>query len=209
MPLLSTAYLPPIQYFTKMLGEEVVFLEQHEHYQKQTYRNRCVVCAASGPTVLTIPVVKLSGEKMPIRDVRIDYAMPWQRNHWKTLVSAYRNSPFFDYYEDDLRPFYEREEPFLFDFNEKLLHLVMGLLGLRIEVEYTTHYQSIAPAMDWRELISPKADYTADKKFKPQSYYQVFSSGKGFAANLSIIDLLCNEGNNSLSVLQSSLEPVR
>ena len=204
-PLLATAYWPPVQYFTKLVGESVFYLEQHENYQKQSYRNRCVIYAANGPTPLIIPVVKTTGEKMPIRDVRIDYAMAWQRTHWKAIVSAYRSSPFFEYYEDDFRPFYEKEERFLFDFNEKILRLALELTGLNPAIKYTDDFIQPTGSGDLRLLISPKVLSEADKKFRPQNYYQVFSSGKGFAANLSILDLLCNEGNNSLSVLQSSL----
>ena len=203
--LLPTAYWAPIQYYTKIVGQQSVYLEQHENYQKQTYRNRCVIYAANGPTALVIPVVKTQGVKMPIRDVRIDYSTPWQRVHWKAIVSAYRSSAFFDYYEDDIRPLYEHEEPFLFDFNERILHLALELIGLNTKVEYTAEFTPAnACEPDRRQLISPKVDAAVDTKFKPQSYYQVFAPSKGFAANLSILDLLCNEGNNSLSVLQAS-----
>ncbi|MCL2098616.1 MAG: WbqC family protein [Bacteroidales bacterium] len=204
-PLLPTAYWPPVQYYTKIVGQQAIYLEQHEHYQKQTYRNRCVIYAANGPTALVIPIIRMQGRKMPIRDVRIDYSTPWQRVHWKAIVSAYRSSAFFEYYEDDFRSFYEREETFLFDLNEKILHLTLELTGLHTKVGYTAEFiPSDGDMPDWRTLISPKVDFTADTKFKPQSYYQVFAPKHGFAANLSILDLLCNEGNNSLSVLQAS-----
>ena len=203
--LLPTAYFAPVQYYTKIVGQQLIYLEQHENYQKQTYRNRCVIYAANGPTALVIPVVKMQGRKMSIRDARIDYATPWQRVHWKAIVSAYRSSAFFDYYEDDFRPFYEKKEHFLFDFNEQLLRLVLELIGLNPQIAYTDKFTPAdANTPDWRQLISPKVNVTADVKFKPQSYYRVFAPDKGFTANLSILDLLCNEGNNSLSVLQAS-----
>lgn len=205
-PLLSTAYWAPVQYYTKIAGQPALYMEQHENYQKQSYRNRCVIYAANGPTALVIPVAKMQGCKMPVRDVRIDYSSSWQRVHWKAIVSAYRSSAFFDYYEDDFRPFYERETTFLFDFNERILRLALELIGLNAEIRYTAEYtpSSACTQPDLRQLISPKATVAADEKFKPQSYYQVFAPDKGFAANLSILDLLCNEGNNSLSVLQAS-----
>ncbi|MDR0295764.1 MAG: WbqC family protein [Prevotellaceae bacterium] len=203
--LLPTAYLAPVQYYTKIVGQQSIYLEQHENYQKQSYRNRCVIGAANGPTALVIPVVKIQGCKMPIRDVRIDYNTPWQRIHWKAIVSAYRSSAFFDYYENDFRPFYKREEVFLFDFNERILRLTLELIGLNTQIQYTEEFIPVNACMpDWRKLISPKIATIADTKFKPQSYYQVFAPSNGFAANLSVLDLLCNEGNNSLSVLQAS-----
>ena len=137
LSILSTAYWPPVQYFAHIAAAGTVLLEQHENYQKQSYRNRCMIYAANGPTPLIIPVVKLPGGKMPVRDVRIDYATPWQRVHWKAIVSAYRSSAFFAYYEDDLRPFYEKEERFLFDFNEKILRLALELAGLNTTINYT------------------------------------------------------------------------
>ena len=203
--ILPTAYWGSVQYYTKIAGQQSFYLEQHENYQKQSYRNRCVIYAANGPTALVIPIVKMQGCKMPIRDVRIDYSTSWQRVHWKAIVSAYRSSAFFDYYEDDFRPFYEREAPFLFDFNEQILRLTLELIGLNPQILYTAEYTpSAACTPDLRQFISPKTAIAADEKFKPQSYYQVFAPSKGFAANLSILDLLCNEGNNSLSVLQAS-----
>ena len=204
LTVLSTAYWPPVQYFAHIVAADTIVLEQHENYQKQSYRNRCMIYAANGPTPLIIPVVKLPGGKMPVRDVRIDYATPWQRMHWKAIVSAYRSSAFFVYYEDDFRPSYEKQERFLFDFNEKILRLALELAGLNPVIRYTEQFTPPEPG-DLRELISPKVAPPADKKFKPQNYYQVFSTDKGFAANLSVLDLLCNEGNNSLAVLQSSL----
>ncbi len=213
--IFSTAYWPPVQFFAHAAESCVLCLEQHEHYRKQSYRNRCMIYAANGPTPLIIPIVKHSGEKMPIRDVRIDYSTPWQRVHWKAIVSSYRSSPFFDYYEDDFRPFYEREELFLFDLNEKIIRLILELAGLKTDIRYTENFTPLCEPMpfsgsgDPRYLIDPKLGFTADPQFKPRNYYQVFSSGKGFAANLSMLDLLCNEGNNSLQVLRSSLDPAR
>jgi hypothetical protein len=195
-----------------MTGAATVVLEQHEHYVKQTYRNRCMIYSANGILPLTVPVAKTPGVKMPIRDVRIDYSEAWQRTHWRAIETAYRSSAFFAYYADDLRPFYERKEKFLFDLNEKILRLALDLIGLKVVVTYTDKFEAgdltSATAQDElrdeRYRITPKLPLSADKKFKPQHYYQVFSSRNGFAANLSVLDLLCNEGNNSLAVLQQS-----
>jgi hypothetical protein len=211
--LLTTAYWPPVQAFCKMAGAATVMLEQHEHYVKQTYRNRCLIASANGVWPLTVPVAKTPGAKMPIREVRIDYSEPWQRTHWRAIEAAYRSSAFFAYYADDFRLFYERQEKFLFDLNEKILRLALELIGMNTPITYTEAFEAEDVSRkatqeeiyDGRYRITPKIPFSADTKFKPQNYYQVFSSRNGFAANLSILDLLCNEGNNSLAVLRQSM----
>ena len=125
--LLSTAYLPPIEYILKCL-QTPVMLEVREHYTKQSYRNRSLIATANGVQALTIPVVHVSS-KMPILDVRIDYAMPWQRLHWKSLDTAYNSSPYFLYFQDYIRPFYEKRYEFLFDFNLELMQVILKLFG--------------------------------------------------------------------------------
>jgi hypothetical protein len=196
-----------------MTGAATLVLEQHEHYVKQTYRNRCLIYSANGILPLTVPVAKTPGVKMPIRDVRIDYSEPWQRAHWRAIEAAYRSSAFFAYYADDFRPFYERKEKFLFDLNEQILRLTLDLAGLNVAITYTGKFEagdltsvtSHDKCIDARYRITPKLLFSDDKKFKPHHYYQVFLSRNSFAANLSILDLLCNEGNNSLAVLQESI----
>jgi hypothetical protein len=196
-----------------MVGAATLLLEQHEHYVKQTYRNRCLIYSANGILPLTVPVARTSGAKMSIRDVRIDYSEPWQRLHWRAIEAAYRSSAFFAYYADDFRPFYERKERFLFDLNEQILRLALDLAGLKITIGYTDKFDpgdltsttAHEECNDERYRITPKLPFSEDKKFKPHHYYQVFSSRNGFAANLSMLDLLCNEGNNSLAVLQQSI----
>ena len=199
---LSTAYFAPVQYFSKIAQVQKIILEQHEHYLKQTYRNRCNIYAAHGVMALTIPVVKNHGAKMPIRDVRIDYATNWQHLHWRAIVSYYNASPFFEYYADDFHPYYEQKEIFLFDWNEKILRKILELAGIHATIEYTEEFSAHYPDNDYRYIITPKT-HPADINFKPQNYYQVFASLHGFMANLSILDLLCNEGPNSLNVLQA------
>jgi hypothetical protein len=204
--LLTTAYWAPVQYYSKIAAAPEVRLEQHEHYVKQTYRNRCLITTANGPLTLVVPIVKSGGGggKRPVRDVRIDYSAAWQQKHWRAMEAAYRSSPFFDYYADDIRPFYETKEVFLFDFNEKILRLTLDLIGLKATVGYTDRF--VAPRLegDFRYLISPKLPCTEhDPAFRPLPYYQVFAAVHGFAANASILDLLCNEGPNALSILSA------
>jgi hypothetical protein len=199
--ILSTAYLPNVQYFSKLLQGKII-IEQHENYLKQTYRNRCEILTANGIMSLTIPV-KRCGTKIKIRDTEIDYTDNWQRLHWRTINTAYRSSPFFMYYTDDFLPFYEMKEKFLFDFNCKMLDKLIELIGLKTEITLSDSYLHNCSSMDYRSMITPK-NRPEDPEFSPASYCQVFSAKFGFQPNLSILDLLCNEGNNSYSIIKSS-----
>jgi hypothetical protein len=203
---LSSAYLAPVQYYAKLLGEEDVLVEIYEHYVKQTYRNRCTILSANGPMALSIPVVHTGTGKCPTKDIRIAEQGNWQHVHQHAIISAYNSTPFFEYYWDDFRPFYEKKYKFLFDFNEELRILICDLLGIDICIRYTDYYQPELPQgdTDYRNMIHPKKK-VADACFAPQPYYQVFSGKFGFTANLSIIDLLFNEGNESLLVLKESI----
>ena len=124
---LSSAYLAPIEYYTKLLAYDKVFIEQHDHYMKQTYRNRCTIAAPDGELALSIPTVKPDSLKCPMRDIRISDHGNWQHLHWNALESAYNHTPFFEYYKDDFHPFYEKKYEFLVDFNEELCHLICSL----------------------------------------------------------------------------------
>ena len=128
---LSSAYLAPIEYYTKLLAYDKVFIEQHDHYMKQTYRNRCTIAAPDGELALSIPTVKPDSLKCPMRDIRISDHGNWQHLHWNALESAYNHTPFFEYYKDDFRPFYEKKYEFLVDFNEKLCHLICSLIDIQ------------------------------------------------------------------------------
>jgi hypothetical protein len=152
---------------------------------------------------LTIPI-EHSGTKIKIRDVKIDCSANWQRLHWRTIDTAYRSSPFFVYYADDLMPFYEKKEKFLFDFNCKMLYKLLELTGLKTTVTLSNNYLHDCD-MDYRNLISPK-NKLEDPVFFPVQYYQVFSEKFGFQPNLSILDLLCNEGNNSYSIISQTIK---
>lgn len=213
MLILSTAYLGNIQYYSKLIrtGEQVV-IEQHENYQKQSFRTRCDILAANGVITLTIPVLKTSGEKTPIRDTRIDYSKAWQHQHWISIVSAYQGSPYFDFYRDDFEPFYQKRYDFLWDFNEALQRTVLGLLEIDPAIEYSDEY--ICPAEgdgDFRNALSPKPRLNLpDPDFRAEPYYQVFSEKYGFIPNLSIIDLIFCEGPGAVEIIRhSTLSGVR
>lgn len=200
--ILSTAYLPPIQYFSKMLKYKTVYIEKCETYSRQTYRNRCEIYTANGKLPLVIPVVRPNGNRTKTTDVRIDYSVKWQREHWRALESAYKNSAYYELIVDEFAPFYQQQNiELLHEFNERLLHTVLEILGLPIDVRPTEKFIKEYPAgtADFRYTIHPKSQHALkDEEFTPKTYYQVFSDRGGFIPNLSIFDLLCNCGKESL-----------
>ena len=200
---LSSAYLAPVEYYTKLLAYDKVFVEQHDHYIKQTYRNRCTIAGPGGELALSIPTVKPDTLKCPMKDIRISDHGNWRHLHWNALVSAYNMSPFFEYYADDFAPFYEKKYEFLLDFNEELRCLVCDLLDMQPAVVYTDHYEPEV-ANDFRETIRPKHE-GEDPAFCPEPYYQVFREKFGFLPNLSIADLLFNMGPEGLVTLRASI----
>ncbi len=202
----SIAYLPPVSYFRVMMQAELVMLEAHENYIKQSYRNRCRIATANGVETLSIPVESNKGEKAGIKDIRISSHGAWQQTHWRAITSAYRNSPFFEYYEDDFRPFYEKDWTFLWDYNLELLTLVLDLFELNVKQQFTAEYQSeYAETSDFREIIHPKKEIILSSN----PYYQVFENKHGFLPDLSIIDLLFNMGNESIFYLKPEISDMK
>ena len=205
--LLSSAYLAPVQYYSKLLqgGTDVAYIEAYDNYTKQTYRNRCIIADANGPLALTIPTEKTAEGKCLMRDIRISDHGNWRHQHWNALEAAYRHTPFFLYYEDDLHPFYEKKVEFLYDYNLQLTELMCSLIGIDTPLVTTTQYVHRPDEMaDFRTMISPKQAWSDDKEFCPKPYYQVFKERHGFIANLSIVDLLFNMGPESILVLYES-----
>jgi len=205
--LLSTTYLGPVQYFSKFLLFDEIWLETHENYSKQTYRNRCNIYSANGKLALTIPVLKGDDHKTLITDLRIDYNKNWQKLHWKGIESAYRSSPFFEFYIDELSGFYSKKFVFLFDFNMEILKTVLHILDVNPEIKFTDKFYLPAESFikDMRSTITPKRSIRSDKSFQPVQYKQVFEEKYGFIPNLSIIDLIFNMGPDSMSVLRGSI----
>lgn len=204
---LSSAYLAPVEYYSKLLNYDKIFIEQHDHYMKQTYRNRCTIAGPEGELALSIPTVKPEEPKCPMKDIRISDHGNWRHLHWNAIESAYNSTPFFEHYKDDFRPFYEKKYEFLTDFNEELCRLVCELIDIQPAIERTKEYKTdFAPnEIDFREAIHPKKDFhRTDPEFIPQPYYQVFEARHGFLPNLSIIDLLFNMGPESLLILQKT-----
>lgn len=198
--ILSTAYLAPIQYFTKFVKYDKVIIEAHENFIKQTYRNRCKIYGANGELSLSIPVKK-SAPKTTIKELLIDYDTNWRKLHWKSIESAYNSSPYFEYYIDDFLPFYTKKYKYLFDFNTELLKMILENIDISTKIDFTeTFFNNEYDMDDFREQIHPKKR-NVDKNFKIIEYTQVFQSKHSFIPNLSIVDLLFNEGPNSSIIL--------
>ena len=205
--LLSTAYLPPVDYFFVLASARSVRIEQHETYRKQSYRNRCRIYSAAGPETLSVPVLRAGSHNVPVREVEIDYSEPWVRRHQRALDAAYGNSAFFEYYRDDLFSLLECGERFLFDFNLRLTEALLGMAGIRCAPSLTESFVKEPDplfTLDFRQRIHPKyrgESLQAEYK-KEKAYFQVFSSRGGFIPNLSVVDLLAAEGPDALSYLR-------
>ena len=200
--LFSTAYFAPVQYYWHWRRSERPMVEACEHYMKQTWRNRCLIGTANGAMVLSLPV-EGNVEKKGIRDIRLSDHGNWQHIHWNSIESAYNSSPFFEYYVDDLRPFFEKKPAFLFDFNEEIREKMCELLEIKASSQQTTEYlpeREITDGwVDLRNTIHPKK--FVDPLFKSEPYYQVFDRKFGFQPNLSILDLLFNMGPEAILYL--------
>ena len=191
--LLSTTYFGPIQWYQKLYRADEVAIERCESFTKQTYRNRCIIATTQGTQALTVPVERTKADMMTIR---ISDHGNWRHLHWNALQSAYGESPFFEYYEDDLRPFFQPDWEFLFDYNEAIRQKMCELLDIQPRVRFTDDYVREAEG-DYREIIRPK-NAGPDADFQPRLYYQVYASKHGFLPNLSILDLLMNMGPESI-----------
>ncbi len=193
--ILSSLYLAPVEYYSALFRSKNALIEINENYKKQSYRNRCIIAGTNGPLSLSIPIQKPIKTKSKIKDIRVANHGNWQHLHWNAIVSAYSSTPFFQYYEDDFRPFYERQIDFLHDYNEELRIMICRFIGIDTNVTYTDRYiiENEEGFLDLREKIHPKKK----SEFKTEPYYQVFAEKHGFLNNLSIIDLIFNMGNES------------
>ena len=240
--LLSTAYLPPVSYFSVMAQYGAVRIEACENFQKQSYRTRARIASSSGVEILSVPILKGSGHKRLISEIEIDYKRDWVQLHERALMSYYGSAPFFIYYRDDIFSVLESRPRFLLDLNTRLTRVLAELLGIRCAIGYTDSYlppsesregvlldgalesvplegapfesvpleavlcasaaSSASSAADFRNSIHPKRPAPAGL-LSDDSYYQVFSGRTGFIPDLSAVDLLFNEGPNSISFFPS------
>ncbi len=215
-----------MQWYQKLNRYEECLIERHESFIKQTYRNRMVIPTTNGPLALTIPTNH--DTSMAMKDIRISDHANWRHVHWNALLSAYGESPFFEYYQDDIRPFYEKKYEFLLDFNMETMEKMIELLDIRPNISLTDRYALSeerrvkreefngleekvqlnteinirhsplnTEIVDFRETIRPKHPLP-DPEFIPRRYYQVYERKHGFLPNMSILDLLFNEGNEAI-----------
>ena len=240
--ILSSTYFGPVQWYQKLAHGDLCLIERHDHFIKQTYRNRCVIATTQGSQTLTVPVESPQGlriDKTDMKDVRVSDHGSWRHLHWQALQSAYGESPFFEYYADDIRTFFEKKWEYLFDFNLAITYKMCELLDIEPHIELTDEYVTVGlsgrgrscagpqkmfdrltggssiacgPAqdrplqmgdvamVDYRDVIRPKHPLP-DPSFVPRPYYQVYKQKFGFLPNLSILDLLFNEGNEAVLYL--------
>ncbi len=198
--LLHPAYFGAISNYVSLVQASEVIFENEDNYQKQTYRNRMYIYGANGKLLLNIPIKHRKSEQhQKYKDVKIENDFQWQKVHWKSLETAYRTSPFFEYYEDEFVQLFEKKQTYLLDFNYQCMQAVLECLQLDQKFTKTTTYNKVATGInDHRPLINSKAQQF--EHFTP--YTQVFESKAGFIPNLSILDVLFNEGTNALTYLE-------
>lgn len=194
-PLLPTAYLGPISYYAILLQYQNCNIEVHEHFIKQSIRNRCDIYGANGKLQLTIPKQRKGSNKTIIKDIQISYKQNWQKQHWNAIISSYNSSPYFEYYKDEFLPSFEKKEILLIDFNHKLQTVILNILEKEEEIKTTTTYLHQG---DFTDLRCHKWNLKQKEK-----YNQVFMEKHGFIANLSILDLLFNLGPESADYLHN------
>lgn len=207
MTVLSSSYFGNIQYFSKFLWDDIL-IEQYENYTKQSYRNRCDILSANGTISLIVPTIKKHGQKILMKDIEIDYSMSWQKQHFRSIISAYGNSPYFEYYIDKIEPIFVKNERFLIDLNQKTTEISCDILKLNNKLQYTNRYTEKyeISGMDYREVLSPKlSKQKSDDTYIEIEYYQVFSDKMEFKKNLSILDLILCEGPNAKTILQKTV----
>jgi hypothetical protein len=196
--ILPIFYLPPISWFAEFLdAQNEIILEQYEHFPKQTYRSRCTIYGANGKLVLILPIHH--NGKRAMKDIEISYAEDWQKLHWKSIKIAYQSSPYFEYYEDQLKQIYSSQPKSLIDFNLNALNIILKILKEEKEFSLTEEYQKTPEATDFRAQFSAKKE----SNYLFSEYYQTFSDKLGFIADLSVLDLLCNMGPESATYIKN------
>ena len=197
--ILHPTYFPSISHYVAMMQADEITFEVEDNFQKQTNRNRMYIYSPNGLQMLNIPVKHSKNERQKFKDVRIENAFGWQKNHFKSLEAAYRTSPFFEYFEDDFRPIFEKKQEFMMDLNFQIFEIVNECLGVDLPFKKTNEYfHEIQDKTDFRYLANGKKD-----TFVNEEYTQVFEEKHGFIPNLSILDLLFNEGRHAVDYLKN------
>ena len=198
--ILHPSYFPSISHFAAMAQSETITFEVEDNFQKQTNRNRAYIYSPNGIQMLNIPIKHSKESRQKTKDIKIETDFDWQKQHFKSLEAAYRSSPFFEFFEDDLRPIFEKKQAFLLDLNFEILAIVSKCLRMKIDYTTTTEYfHEVDNSLitDFRPLINGKKDHSLF-----ESYAQVFDDKYGFINNLSILDLLFNEGKYAMEYLK-------
>ena len=196
--LVSTAYLPPVEYFSLISQADEVLIEVEENYLKQSYRNRCYILSEHGPQLLSIPVYLGSQHKTPLKEIRIDYSKRWQQVHLRAITASYNSSPYFQFYFENIEKIISKKIDFLIDLNMELMESVLKMLKIKIGITYTTNFKPVGEAEnDFRYKISPKKE----SQFFVKEYMQVFEICNCFVQGLSIIDLIFNMGTEAVDYL--------
>jgi hypothetical protein len=196
--LVSTAYLPTVEYFSRISNTDEIFIEREENYLKQSYRNRCYILSAYGPQILSVPVYLGSQHKTPLKEIRIDYSKRWQQVHLRAITAAYSSSPYYQFYYESVEKIISKKINFLIDLNTELTELLLEMLKMKIKLTYTSYFEPVGEnENDFRYKISPKVE----SHFLIKEYLQVFKTGNGFVRGLSIIDLIFNMGPEAICYL--------
>lgn len=196
--LIHPGYFPSISHFVAITQSDLVTFEMDDNFQKQTNRNRMYIYSPNGIQLLNIPIKHSKVAHQKTKDVKLETAFDWQKQHFKSLEAAYRTSPFFEYFEDDIAPIFQKKHTFLMDLNLETMSVVSKCLGLEFDYNETAEYfHEVTDKIDWRGLINGKKDTSV---FEP--YTQVFVEKHGYLNNLSILDLLFNEGRYALDYLK-------
>jgi hypothetical protein len=197
--LIHPSYFPSISHYIALIQADTVTFEMEDNFQKQTNRNRMYIYSPNGIQLLNVPVKHCLEKHQKYKEVRIENDFGWQKNHFKSLEAAYRTSPFFEYFEDDFRPLFEKKHKFLMDLNLEVFELVNDALGINIKPKNTIEFfHEATKYTDFRHLINGKKDTT-----QIEEYTQVFNEKYGFLNNLSILDLLFNEGRYAVDYLKN------
>lgn len=191
-PLVTTAWLPPVQWWAHGVAAGGLVIDAHEHYAKRSWRNRAHLAGPNGLMRCSIPLVKGKNQQLPIREVRIAWQPDWSRTAWKAIRSAYGRAPYFAHYGPEVEALFAERHDWLFDYNLMWIEAIAAWLGLELEVRLSERWHPIAEekVRDLRPLLSPKVPLEADQRFVPVAYPQVFAERHGFLPNLSILDLL-------------------